>query len=100
VAHRPNGPKKNRRREIPILSRDFDGVLRSVGEPVLDEDFRPIENLGFLIGRPILEEKLVQYPAVRIIVSSDWRRPFDDALLVRLLGPLPAMRVQKTAFMG
>ncbi|AXF03342.1 hypothetical protein CUJ88_32875 [Paraburkholderia hospita] len=36
----------------------------------------------------MLEGLLGEYPAVRIIVSSDWRRLFDDATLIRLLGPL------------
>ena len=38
--------------------------------------------------RPILERLLAPYPMIGIIVSSDWRRLFDDATLVRLLGPL------------
>jgi len=74
--------------EIPILFLDFDGVLHPVGEPALDEDFRLIENPGLFVWRPVLEELLAPYPAVRIIVSSDWRRLFDDATLIRLLGPL------------
>ncbi|TCG03674.1 hypothetical protein BZM27_46680 [Paraburkholderia steynii] len=47
-----------------------------------------MENAGLFVWRPILEGLLAPYPAVRIIVSSDWRRLFDDATLVRLLGPL------------
>ncbi|WP_176382013.1 HAD domain-containing protein [Paraburkholderia youngii] len=71
-----------------MLFVDFDGVLHPVGEATLDEDFRLIENPGLFVWRPILELLLASYPAVRIIVSSDWRRIFDDATSVRLLGPL------------
>ncbi|MEM5292241.1 HAD domain-containing protein [Paraburkholderia sabiae] len=73
---------------LPALFLDFDGVLRPVGEPALDDDFGLIDNPGLFVWRPILEALLAQYPAVRIIISSDWRRLFDDATLIRLLGPL------------
>jgi hypothetical protein len=71
-----------------VLFLDFDGVLHAVGEPAIDEDFRLIGNAGLFVWRPILEELLAPFPSVRIIVSSDWRRLFDDATLIRLLGPL------------
>ncbi|CAB3741013.1 hypothetical protein LMG22037_06443 [Paraburkholderia phenoliruptrix] len=74
--------------EIPVLFLDFDGVLHPVGEPALDEHCRLIENPGLFIWRPIPEALLTPYPAVRIIVSSNWRRLFDDATLIRLLGRL------------
>ncbi|MEC5405995.1 HAD domain-containing protein [Paraburkholderia sp. MPAMCS5] len=73
---------------IPVLFLDFDGVLHPVREPALDEDFRLIENPGLFVWRPILEALLAEHPAVRIIVSSDWRRLFDDATLMQLPGPL------------
>jgi hypothetical protein len=73
---------------VPFLFLDFDGVLHPVGERALDDDFCLIENPGLFIWRPIQEALLAQYPAVRIIISSDWRRLFDDATLIRLLGPL------------
>ncbi|MEM5341466.1 HAD domain-containing protein [Paraburkholderia azotifigens] len=81
--HRATGPAA-----VPFLFLDFDGVLHPVGEPALDDDFCLIENPGLFIWRPILEALLAPYPAVRIIISSDWRRLFDDATLIRLLGPL------------
>ena len=74
--------------ETTILFLDFDGVLHPVGEPALDEDFHLIGNAGLFVWRPILEALLAPHPAVRIIVSSDWRRLFDDETLMRLLGPL------------
>ncbi|BCF89093.1 HAD domain-containing protein [Paraburkholderia largidicola] len=73
-----------------IVFLDFDGVLHPVGVPALDEDFRLIENPALFVWRPILERLLAPYPMVGIVVSSDWRRLFDDATLIRLLGPLAA----------
>ncbi|CAG9219307.1 hypothetical protein BCAR13_410044 [Paraburkholderia caribensis] len=71
-----------------FLFLDFDGVLHPVGEPALDDNFCLIDNPRLFVWRPILDALLAQYPAVRIIISSDWRRLFDDATLIRLLGPL------------
>jgi len=71
-----------------VVFLDFDGVLHPVGVPALDEDFRLIENPDLFVWRPILGRLLAPYPMIGIIVSSDWRRLFDDATLVRLLGPL------------
>ncbi len=73
-----------------VVFLDFDGVLHPVGVPALDEDFRLIENPTLFVWRPILEWLLAPFPMVGIIVSSDWRRLFDDATLIRLLGPLAA----------
>jgi hypothetical protein len=71
-----------------LLFLDFDGVLHPVGERAFDENFRLIANPGLFVWRPILEQILVPFPSVRIVVSSDWRRLFDDENLIRLLGPL------------
>lgn len=67
---------------------DFDGVLHADGEAALDEQFRLIANPKLFCWRGQLDTLLAPYPAVRIIVSSDWRRLFGDDALVRLLGPL------------
>lgn len=69
-----------------VLFLDFDGVLHAVGEPALDEDFRLIANPSLFCWRHILEQALAPHPSVRIVVSSDWRRLFDDENLARLLG--------------
>lgn len=69
-----------------VVFLDFDGVLHPVGVPAVDDAFRLIENPDLFVWRPILERLLAPYPG--IIVSSDWRRLFDDATLIRLLGPL------------
>jgi hypothetical protein len=71
-----------------LLFLDFDGVLHPVGERALDENFRLIANPGLFVWRPILEQILVPFPSVKIVVRSDWRRLFDDASLIQLLGPL------------
>ncbi|WP_162600983.1 HAD domain-containing protein [Paraburkholderia sp. C35] len=72
----------------PVLFLDFDGVLHPVGEPAVDDNFRLIENPGLFVWRPLLERILEPYPQIRIVVSSDWRRLFDDPTLIQLLGPL------------
>lgn len=71
----------------PVLFLDFDGVLHALGEPAISENFRLLANPCLFRWRPILEEALAAYPSVRVIVSSDWRRIFDDDALVALLGP-------------
>ncbi|MGT2473692.1 HAD domain-containing protein [Paraburkholderia terrae] len=71
-----------------VVFLDFDGVLHPVGVPAIDENFCLIENPDLFVWRPILGRLLAPYPMIGIIVSSDWRRLFDDATLIRLLGPL------------
>lgn len=71
-----------------VLFLDFDGVLHPDGSEAIDERGRLIDNPVLFCWLPILADILDPYPAVRIIVSSDWRRLFDDAALIRLLGPL------------
>ena len=71
-----------------VVFLDFDGVLHPVGVPAVDEKFRLIENPDLFVWRAIPGRLLAPYPMIGIIVSSDWRRLFDDATLVRLPGPL------------
>lgn len=73
-------------RAVVILG--FDGVLHPFGVPAIDENFRLTGNPDLFVWRPILGRLLALYPMIGIIVSSDWRRLFDDVALVRLLGPL------------
>lgn len=72
----------------PVIYVDFDGVLHLLGEPALDEDFKLLPNTNLFCWRPILERVLAPYPSVKIIISSDWRRLFDDQALSSLLGDL------------
>ena len=76
-----------------VLFLDFDGVLHAVGEAVLDDDGRLIPNRQLFCWRSFLELALAPYPHVKIIISSDWRRLFDDDNLRRLLGPTLGPRV-------
>ena len=71
-----------------VLYLDFDGVLHPFGEPALGDDFGLLPNPNLFRWLPILESLLSGHPDVRIIVSSDWHRLFDDATLKRLLGPV------------
>lgn len=71
----------------PVLYLDFDGVLHSNSEPALSENFKLLNNPDLFSWRFILEDALRPHQAVRIVVSSDWRRLFSDASLVELLGP-------------
>jgi len=76
-----------------VLFLDFDGVVHALGESALDEDFRLIANPALFCWRGILADALAPYPLVRIVVSSDWRRLFDDVNLAKLLGPALGPRV-------
>lgn len=69
-----------------VIFVDFDGVLHRLGEEAFDEHFNLIKNANLFCWRSILEDLLEPHPAVRIIVSSDWRRLFGDEALMRLLG--------------
>ncbi len=71
-----------------VLFLDFDGVLHPDGEAALDENFRLLPNPNLFCWKELLHELLEPHPEVQIIVSSDWRRLFDDESLVRLLGQL------------
>lgn len=75
-----------------VLFLDFDGVLHPLGEPALGDNFELLPNPDLFCWRHHLESVLAPYPDVRIMVSSDWRRLFDDAKLVELLGPVLASR--------
>jgi hypothetical protein len=74
----------------PVLFLDFDGVLHPLGENAIDEYGQLLCNPDLFMWLPILEQLLDPFPELRIVVSSDWRRLFDDARLIALLGPLSA----------
>lgn len=71
-----------------IVYLDYDGVLHPDGTPAIDEYGRLIDNPVLFSWLPILVTLLEPYPDVRIIVSSDWRRLFDDPALIKMLGPI------------
>lgn len=72
--------------DTPTIFLDFDGVLHRLGEPAIDENFRPIVNPRLFCWAPLLQKALAPYPEIRIVIASDWRRIFHDATLVGLLG--------------
>ena len=71
-----------------VVFLDFDGVLHPVGEPALDEYFQLLPNPNLFCFLPHLTEALAPYPEVQIVVSSDWRRLFDDDTLRGCLGAM------------
>ena len=74
---------------VQVLFVDFDGVLHDANEAAFDFDARVLlDNPRLFEHLPLLAEALEPYPELRIVVSSDWQALFDDAALVRLLGPL------------
>jgi hypothetical protein len=78
----------NKKLWAPVLYLDFDGVLHPDGTPALDEGLQLLNSPELFQWLPLLSGLLENFPSVLIIVSSDWARLFDDANLVRLLGPL------------
>lgn len=79
--------------DTPTMFLDYDGVLHRLGEPAIDENFRPIHSPGLFCWAPLLQKALAPYPEIRIVIASDWRRIFDDATLVALLGDAFEFRV-------
>ena len=71
-----------------FLFLDFDGVLHDANEDVPDSVEALRANPRLFQWLPHLVDALAPYPDVRIIVSSNWRRWFDDAGLRALLGQL------------
>ncbi|WP_288841842.1 HAD domain-containing protein [uncultured Deefgea sp.] len=72
-------------RQFIYLYLDFDGVLHADGEPAIDGCGRLCQNPNLFCWLKNLEEILDDFPDVKIIVSSDWRRLFDDETLIKLL---------------
>lgn len=73
---------------ITSLFLDFDGVLHDADEDVPDSVEALRDNPRLFQWLPHLTDLLAPHPGVKIIVSSNWRRWFDDAGLIQLLGPL------------
>ena len=68
-----------------FLYLDFDGVLHPDGEDAIDKNGRLCHNPNLFCWLGDLEQVLDDFPQVRIIVSSDWRRLFDDESLIAIL---------------
>lgn len=74
-----------------ILFLDIDGVLHSVGERIAN----------YFCYLPRLESVLHDFPHVRIVICSDWRKQhrlaelqslFSDELRMRIIGVTPDLR--------
>ncbi|KGW85241.1 HAD domain-containing protein [Burkholderia pseudomallei] len=73
---------------MTTLFSDFDGVLHPADAAAFDDAGRLVADPRLFTWLPVLADILAPYPAVRIVVSSDWRRWLDDDNLRRVLGPL------------
>ncbi|QKL60741.1 hypothetical protein HI808_03220 [Ralstonia solanacearum] len=73
---------------MTTLFTDFDGVLHPADAAAFDGAGRLVADPRLFTWLPVLADILAPYPAVRIVVSSDWRRWLDDDNLRRVLGPL------------
>ncbi|WP_308142729.1 HAD domain-containing protein [Burkholderia pseudomallei] len=73
---------------MTTLFTDFDGVVHPADATTFDRAGRLVADPRLFAWLPVLADILAPYPAVRIVVSSDWRRWLDDDNLRRVLGPL------------
>ena len=78
----------------PVLFLDFDGVLHPYDVYAVDANVRA-ERFCWL---PLLTQTLAPHPAVRIVVTSDWRYFSDADRMRELLGPLSSRFAGCTAF--
>ena len=72
----------------PSIFLDFDGVLHHANEDLPDSVEALRANPRLFQWLPHLADALKPHPDIQIIVSSNWRRCFDDASLRLLLGGL------------
>ena len=72
----------------PVLFLDFDGVMHPYDPFVIEDPFGVAADAGHFCWLPLLTDALAAYPAVRIVVTSDWRHFSDDDKMRGLLGPL------------
>ncbi len=72
----------------PVLFLDFDGVMHPYDPFVIEDALGVAEDVGHFCWLPLLVDALAAYPAVRIVVTSDWRHFCDDDRMRGFLGPL------------
>ena len=91
----PHAPRlKGLTPATPVLFLDFDGVTHPYDPYAVDRDLRTNQ----FCWLPVLAQTLEEYPAVRIVVTSDWRY-FSDADKMRgFLGPLASRFAGCTGF--
>ena len=84
----------------PSIFLDFDGVLHHANEDLPDSVEALRANPRLFQWLPHLADALEPHPDVQIVVSSNWRRWFDDASLRALLGGLGSRLNGVVATMG
>lgn len=72
----------------PVLFLDFDGVTHPFDPLAIERNFRTLTSASLFCWLPLLVNALAGHPAVRIVVTSDWRHFSDDDKLRAVLGPL------------
>lgn len=78
TGHQPEAfPDRRMGPRSPVLFLDFDGVLHPM----------PHHHVNVFCQLPILEEVLLTFPEVRIVVSSSWRESYDLAMLREVFSP-------------
>lgn len=77
----------------PVLFLDFDGVLHHAAEATIDGKGEFIPNERLFCWRTHLETLLEEHPAVRILISSDWRKYHAEDDLAGFLGEKLAQRM-------
>lgn len=85
---------------LPSIFLDFDGVLHHANEDLPDSVEALRANQRLFQWLPYLTDALEPHPNVQIIISSNWRRWFDDASLRALLGGLGSRFDGVVATMG
>jgi len=78
----------------PVLFLDFDGVMHPYDLYAVEANLRADQ----FCWLPLLTQSLAPYPAVRIVVTSDWRYFSDAPRMRELLGPLASRFAGCTAF--
>lgn len=72
----------------PALFLDFDGVTHPYDPWSIEVNLRVRADLGPFCWLHLLTQTLGDYPAVRIVVTSDWRYFSDGDKMRGYLGPL------------
>jgi len=87
-------------KSYPTIFLDFDGVLHHANEDLPDSVEALRANPRLFQWLPHLADALAPHPDIQIIVSSNWRRWFDDISLRLLLGALGSRFDGVVATMG
>ena len=85
----PHAPRvRGLTRLSPVLFLDFDGVVHPYNPLAVESSGGNQSKLAAFCWLPLLIDALAEHPAVRIVVTSDWRHFSDDGKLRDHLGAL------------